>query len=124
MKRPAILVLLALAACEKSPSVVPNRAPVAGDPIPDIEMFVGEEQLVDISFHDPDGDMLVVTSSTSDPGVALALVFGVSAVKVLGVGPGSATVGLTAKDPEGLWAQLSFRVTVFEPGSGGGGHDP
>ena len=90
---------------------VPNRAPVAGDPISDIEMFVGEEELVDISFHDPDGDMLVVTTRTSDPGVALALVFG-AAVLVRGEGPGSATVAVTAEDPEGLWAELSFEVTV------------
>ena len=102
---------------------VPNRAPVAGDPIPDIEMFVGQEFLVDYRFDDPDGDDLVFVTSTSDPDVALALIYGL-AVLVKGQGPGSATVAVMAEDPEGLTAELSFEVTVFEPGSGGGGPDP
>ena len=87
---------------------VPNRAPVAGEPIEDIEVLVGEEAQVDVSgnFSDPDGDALSYTATTSDPGVATVFVSG-SAVLVIGVSEGVDTVTV---------AVAPSRVTVAAPG--------
>ncbi|MDE2763783.1 MAG: Ig-like domain-containing protein [Gemmatimonadota bacterium] len=95
---------------------VPNRAPVAGDPIEDIELFVGQQAQVDVpgNFSDPDGDSLSYTATTSDPGVATVLVSG-SAVLVRGVSPGTADVTVTATDPGGLSATQVFTATVYNP---------
>ena len=92
---------------------VPNRGPVAGEPIEDIEVFVGEAAQVDVSgnFSDPDGDALRYTATTSDASVATASVSG-SAVTVSGVSHGRADVTVTATDPGGLPATQAFTVTV------------
>ena len=92
---------------------VPNRGPVAGEPIEDIELFVGQEAQVDVSgnFSDPDGDALSYTATTSDPGVATVFVSG-SAVLVIGVSEGVDTVTVTATDPGKLSAVQTFTVTV------------
>ena len=92
---------------------VPNRAPVAGDPIPDMEMFVGDGAEVDASEHftDPDGDALAYRVAMSAAGVARVSLSG-STVRVEGVAQGSATVTVTATDPGGLSATLSFRARV------------
>ena len=102
-----------LAATQTFPATVPNRAPVAGDPIADIKVFVGDAAQVDASEHfsDPDGDALAYGVSTSDPAVAAVSVSG-STVSVEAVSQGSATVTVTATDPEGLSAESSFEVTV------------
>ena len=95
---------------------VPNRAPQAGEPIEDIEVFVGEDAQVDVSgnFSDPDGDALSYTATTSEPGVATASVSG-SAVTVTGVSPGRADVTVTATDPGGLSAMQAFTTIVRSP---------
>ncbi|MCY3944229.1 MAG: hypothetical protein OXG18_10800, partial [Gemmatimonadetes bacterium] len=95
---------------------VPNRAPQAGEPIEDIEVFVGEDAQVDVSgnFSDPDGDALIYTATTSEPGVATASVSG-SAVTVTGVSPGRADVTVTATDPGGLSAMQAFTTIVRSP---------
>ena len=69
-----------LSATQSFGVTVPNRAPAAGDPIPDIEVFVGDEAGVDASGHftDPDGDALTFTASTSAAGVARVSVSGPS----------------------------------------------
>ncbi|MCY3808038.1 MAG: putative Ig domain-containing protein [Gemmatimonadetes bacterium] len=92
---------------------VPNRAPVAGEPIEDIDVVVGEAAQVDVSgnFSDPDGDALTYTATPSDTGVATASVSG-SAVTVSGVSLGTANVRVTATDPGGLSATQAFTVTV------------
>ena len=94
-------------------ATVPNRAPVAGDPIPDVEVSVGGEVEVDASKHfaDPDGDELSFAVSTSDAGVARVSVAG-SSVSVQAVALGTAAVTVTATDPGGLSARSSFTVTV------------
>ena len=63
------------------------------------------------NFADPDGDALSYTVSVQPSGVAAASVSG-SVVTVLPVGLGIATATVTARDPGGLTARLSFRVTV------------
>ncbi len=92
---------------------VPNRAPVAGEPIEDIEVFVADEAQVDVSsnFSDPDGDALSYAAAPSDSGVATASVSG-SAVTVTGVSLGTANTRVTATDPGGLSATQAFTVTV------------
>ena len=92
---------------------VPNRAPEAGDPIPDIEVFVGGEESFDASGHfsDPDGDALAYAVATSAVGVARVSVSG-GVVSVEAAGKGTATVTVTATDPEGLSAESTFEVTV------------
>ena len=92
---------------------VPNRAPVAGEPIEDIEVVVGEVAQADVSsnFSDPDGDALSYTATPSDAGVATASVSG-SAVTVTGVSLGTANARVTATDPGGLSAVHVFTVTV------------
>ena len=63
------------------------------------------------NFSDPDGDALSYAVSVEPPGVAAASVAG-SVVTVRPVGPGIATATVMARDPGGLTAGLSFRVTV------------
>ena len=94
---------------------VPNRAPVAVGTIADIEVEVNTTATVGVagSFSDPDGDPLTYSATSSSPANATVSVSG-SAVAVRGVSRGTATVTVTARDPEGLTAQQSFRVTVSE----------
>ena len=101
-----------LAACAKDPVEPPNRAPVPLG-IPDMTVAVGRMATVDLPAHfdDPDGDTLLYTAATTDPGVATASVSG-STLTVAGVAKGTATVTVTAHDPDGLSAQQDFEVTV------------
>ncbi|MDE2872520.1 MAG: Ig-like domain-containing protein [Gemmatimonadota bacterium] len=107
-----------LAATQTFEVTVPNRAPVAGDPIADIEVFVGDGAEVDASGHftDPDGDALTYTATSSSPANARVTVSG-STVRVTAASQGSATVTVTATDPGGLAATQTFEVTVHSPGS-------
>ncbi|MCE2398830.1 MAG: Ig-like domain-containing protein, partial [Gemmatimonadetes bacterium] len=102
-----------LAATQTFEVTVPNRAPLAGDPIPEMEVFVGDAAEVDVSEHfsDPDGDALVYSASSSNGNVARVSVSGAT-VRVEAAAQGSATVTVTATDPEGLSAESSFEVTV------------
>ena len=92
---------------------VPNRAPEVVEAIADVEVYVDGEVVVDVAagFTDPDGDELEYSAVASDTTRATAAVSG-SLVTVTGVAVGSATVTLTARDPEGLSAEQSFGVTV------------
>ncbi len=93
---------------------VPNRAPEVSDPIPDVEVHVGETvTLPDLSEHfaDPDGDDLSYAATSSDEGAATASASGTSLI-VAGVSQGTATVTVTATDPGGLSVEESFAVTV------------
>ncbi len=102
-----------LSATQTFQATVPNRAPEAGDPIPDMEVFVGDSEEVDASDHftDPDGDRLTYEARSSRSGVATVSVSG-STVTVEAVAQGSAEVTVTASDPEGLDARQTFEVTV------------
>ena len=90
-----------------------NDAPEVVSTIPDLSLTVNEARTWRGSSHfrDPNGDALTYAAGSSNAAVVLALVsggeFGIGAVSV-----GSAVVTVTASDPGGLSAQLSFQVTV------------
>lgn len=105
MKRLAVLPLLALAACES------QEPPAACGSIPQVTVHAGETATVAVCFTDPNGDRLVYSAASSDPGVATASASDTT-VTVAGVAPGNASVTVTASDPGGLEAEQSFSVTV------------
>ena len=92
---------------------VPNRAPEVVEAIADVEVYVDGAVVVDVvaGFADPDGDELEYSAVASDTTRATVVVSG-SLVTVTGVAVGSATVTVTARDPEGLSAEQSYGVTV------------
>ena len=92
---------------------VPNRAPEVVEMIADVEVYVDGAVVVDVAagFADPDGDELEYSATVSDTARATVAVSG-SLVTVTGVAVGSATVMVTARDPEGLSAEQSYEVTV------------
>ncbi|WP_420633777.1 Ig-like domain-containing protein [Candidatus Palauibacter sp.] len=91
----------------------PNRAPVALDTIPALEVAAGESQEVDLSnyFEDPDGDGLTFAAETSDAGVASASTAG-ERLTVVAVARGTADLTVTASDPAGLSVRQTLAVTV------------
>ena len=102
-----------LSVSQSSTVEVPNRAPVAGDAPPDLEIEVGGADTVDLAayFADPDGDELEYSASVSDAGVARASVAGGTLV-VSALAKGSAGVTVTASDFAGLSVAQTFGVTV------------
>ncbi len=103
--------LLLAAACDL------NDAPVAVNTIPDKVMEVDSVETLVAShyFSDPDGDSLVYSATSTDlAGVlAAARIVGNTMSFVLKAREkGTATITLTAEDPEGLTAEQSFTVTV------------
>ncbi|MCY4572700.1 MAG: Ig-like domain-containing protein, partial [Gemmatimonadetes bacterium] len=92
---------------------VPNRAPLATDSLPGIEIEVGDSAVADLSEHfaDPDGEPLSFSVESSDSAVASAAVSGGGLI-VNATAKGTATVTVTATDPGGLAATQSFVVTV------------
>ena len=91
----------------------PNQAPVVVAAVPALTLEEGNSGTLNTSSHfsDPDGDQLSFSAQSSSTSVATANVSG-TLVELRGVGEGSATVAITASDPDGLSAQLEFRVTV------------
>ena len=92
---------------------VPNRAPSATEALPDVEVEVGEATGAALGAHfaDPDGDILAFAAESSHPAVATVSV-SANRFTVTAVSKGTATITVTATDPEGLKVAQSFRVTV------------
>ena len=92
---------------------IASGAPEPVGTIPSIGVAAGESESVDVSsyFRDPDGDALTYSATSSRPGVATASLSGTS-LAVTGVAAGSATVTVTAADPDGLTATQRVNVTV------------
>ena len=90
-----------------------NRPPAAVGTLPDRTLAPGSTLSIDVSeaFVDPDGDALSYAVSSSAPHVVTARVVG-AGVTLTAVGVGTATIRVTATDPGGLSAALSFTVTV------------
>ena len=91
-----------------------NRSPVPAQPLPLLRLKAGSGgQSVDPSSHfrDPDGDGLTYRATVNRSDVVSVRMSG-NDVRVTPVGPGSATVDVTATDPGGLSARLSLPVSV------------
>ena len=95
---------------------IPNRTPVGVGTIPPQRLEPGESVTVDVSsyFDDPDGDPLAYRSASKDPDLATVTMSG-SDLTIRAVSGGTATVAVTATDPEGLFAVQSTGVTVAFP---------
>ncbi len=110
-------VLLGVGACGDDPVQPPpppaNRAPQAVGSIGELKLSVNMEVATNVSsyFSDPDGDTLAYSAMTSDAAVATARTQGVE-VFVTGIGPGTATVTIAARDPGGLSATQEMSVEV------------
>ena len=96
-----------------------NRAPEAQGGINSVARTVGWSGSLDLEgedrlFVDPEGDELTYSAEASDPSVADVSISG----SVLGISAnalGAAVVTVTATDPGGLSASVSFEVTVIPP---------
>ena len=90
-----------------------NRPPVA-KALADRKIRIDRPARVELSdaFTDPDvQDVLTYSAASSNEAVATAAVEG-SAVNIAPKSVGQTRVSVTARDPKGLEASLSFRVTV------------
>ena len=97
-----------------------NQAPEARGTIGEITRSAGWSGTLELEddtplFVDPDGDQLTYEAESSDPSVATVSVTG-SVLTVATVALGSATGTVTATDPGGLSASVSFNVIVI-PGA-------
>ena len=108
--RPALVTLALLAATLVAACENPQPPNSCGT-VPEQTIHVGESATVSVCFGDPNEDMLIFATTSSDPGVATVAGTG-STVTVAAVSPGTAVVTMTATDPGGLMAQQSFRVVV------------
>ena len=97
----------------RDPPADTNRPPVATRPLPDRNLLLSDALEIDISqaFVDPDGDALSHAASSSAPGVVTARAAG-TVVTLTAVSTGTAAIRVTASDPGGLTATLSFTATV------------
>ncbi|MDE0604971.1 MAG: hypothetical protein OXI18_11250 [bacterium] len=94
----------------------PNRAPQPQGAISALNLLVADTARLQVSayFRDPDGDSLSYVAASSDEGVAAATM-SADTVRVVGLGVGTATILVTAKDPGGLTAAQSLEVSVGDP---------
>lgn len=97
-----------------------NQAPEAQGGINDITRSAGWSGTLALEddtplFVDPDGDALTYSAESSDPDVASLSVSG-SVLTVATIEVGTATGTVTATDPGGLSASVSFGITVV-PGA-------
>ena len=105
-----------LSATQSFTATVPNRAPEARDEVPAFDLDPGHAAELNVVpfFGDPDGDALNYAATTSDPDVATASATD-STIAVTAVAPGTATLTVTARDPEGLEVSQSAGITVRTP---------
>ena len=95
-----------------------NRAPQPTGSIPAQTLTVGggaTSVSVERYFTDPDGDALTYSAGSDGTGVVRASAAG-STVVLTPVAAGTATVTVTARDPDGASATQSIAVTVEEDG--------
>ena len=108
-----------LSASQSFHADIPNRPPETRRRLADLEVSVGYP--VEVSaipyFADPDGDPLTYSATTSNSAVATASVTG-GTISVTPVAPGSATLTVTATDPEGEEVSQDAPVTVLPPDPG------
>ena len=90
-----------------------SGAPEVVGTIPALTLTVGEtrEWRGTNHFRDPNGDPLTYAVGSSNAAVVLAAASG-GTFGIVALSPGTAVVTVTASDPGGLSARLSFQVTV------------
>ena len=90
-----------------------NQAPEVVSTISGLTLTIGETRdwRGTDHFRDPDGDPLTYAMGSSNAAVVLAVASG-GEFGVVALSAGTATVTVTASDPGGLSARLSFQVTV------------
>lgn len=79
--------------------------------IPQQTITVGQAGSVTACFNDPNGDMLIYTAVSSNPGVVAASAVG-NMVSITALSPGNTSVTVTATDPDELKGQQVFQVNV------------
>lgn len=106
----AALSVAWLCACDQTE---PNRPPEAVGALEAVELSGGDSASWSLSqyFNDPDNDELTYIAGSTDPGVASPSISG-DLLTVLAVFPGTATITVTAMDPDGLTATQQLEVTV------------
>ncbi len=106
-----------------APTAPANRAPEVAAGIDDVEMESGGRGTLDLeappNFTDPDGDRLTYTATSSNTRVATVSLAG-TVLELVAANPGHADIRVTARDPGGLSATLTFGVTVTGATTGGG----
>ena len=98
------------------PPPPPPVAPVQVGAIPNQTVQTGQTVTLDVAsyFRDPDGGALTYEASSSAAGVLSVSLSGTT-LTMVGVADGTATVTVTARDPDGLTAAQGFQVTVETP---------
>ena len=97
-----------------------NSAPMVATAIPNRSLATGGDGTLDLSAHFSDDQALVYEVRSSDAEVLRVSVTD-SVLTLMPVAEGSATVTVTARDPDGNVATQTFSVTVGASGGGGGG---
>ncbi len=90
-----------------------DGSPTVAQPIADISLEPPQHGAISLSgvFHDPDGDELTFSATSSNYGVASMWITG-STLTVVATGTGTATITVTAEDPDGNEVSDAFQVTV------------
>ena len=91
-----------------------NQLPTISNVLPQV-VEVGQSISVAISYSDPDGDAVTVSSVSDNPAVASVTQSAAQTLTVVGVTPGSANITVTVDDGRGGIANTTFPVTVNPP---------
>ena len=94
----------------------PNDAPEAVGKLDDAKLAVGSKLAVELAdaFRDPNNEALTLFATSSRPAVASANMVGYTLI-VRALVEGTARITVTAEDPLGATASLSFLLTVGNP---------
>lgn len=94
--------------------LIQNQLPQAVSVLPDIYTVVGDRTKVAAagSFMDPDGEALAISAMSFNPAVAAVRLDEPGVVTVEALRPGLAAVVVTATDPHGETAAVTFSVRV------------
>lgn len=94
-----------------TPTLRPNQFPTI-NPIPSQQIAAGQTVSVPVTASDPDGDVVNLFVSSSNPSIANAVVSGTRELSLGGLTAGQATIIVTANDHRGGTASTAFVVTV------------
>ncbi len=104
---PVIVAVTLLAACQGGP-------PFACGTIPAQELYPRQTAELEPCFEDPEGEELTLFATSSDADITSVRVSGLE-IMIKGESVGSATITVTASDPDGLTASMDIAVLVPRP---------